>query len=308
MKLIRALRRVAAARGVTGVTAGGVPAALGGGVPALVVGGVGVVRAAAAPASLVRRRVAVHAERVEHGFIIGTLPRLGAPSSGGRAGRREGVRGPRLAGVAGVRGQRNERRVGGDDGRRAAAARRVDLPERPVLVLGDGPELPGGDVLLHLVRQGQKPVLGAHLANGLDQTGEVQHVAFLEEELRGHRAEEHVAALHGHQVQAVETSERRDGLVDDGGPGGDHGADGEGVLRAAPAARVAARPLAAREKERGEDEDVGEARERDGHAVHGEVEHADGPRVRVPLAHHALHDEVGGRADQGARAAEDGRE
>ena len=209
------------------------------------------VRAAAAPASLVRR-VVVHAERVEHGFIIGTrnLPRLGAPAVGGRAGRREGVRGPRLAGVAGVRGQRNERRVGGDDGRLTAAGY-VDLPEGPVLVLGDRPEFPGGDVLLHLVRQGQQPVLGAHLADGLDQTGEVQHVAFLEEELRGHRAEEHVAALHGHQVQAVETSERRDGLVDDGGPGGDHGADGEGILHAAhPAARVAARPLAAREEER----------------------------------------------------------
>ena len=132
-----------------------------------------------------------------------------------------------------MRGQRNERRVGGDDGRRAAAARRVDLPERPVLVLGDGPELPGGDVLLHLVRQGQQPVLGAHLADGLDQTGEVQHVAFLEEELRGHRAEEHVAALHGHQVQAVETSERRDGLVDDGGPG----------ATTAPTARESSAPL-----------------------------------------------------------------
>jgi hypothetical protein len=64
------------------------------------------------------------------------------------------------------------------------------------------------------VRQRQQPVLDAHLADGLHEPGEVQDVAFLEYELGGHRAQEHVAALHAHQVQAVEPAERGHRLVD----------------------------------------------------------------------------------------------
>ena len=152
----------------------------------------------------------------------------------------------------------------------------------------------------------------AHLADGTDQTGEVQHVALLEEKLGSHRAKEHVPALHGHEVQAVEAAEGRHGLVDDGRFRRHDGTHGEGILDevvfvVGAGRRVSAAPTA-REEKRRRDENVRHAAHRHGHAVQGEREQTHGLRVGVSLAHHALDDQVGGGADEGARAAGDGRE
>eukprot|EP00982_Pelagococcus_subviridis_P010913 31036-Pelagococcus_subviridis.AAC.9 len=148
--------------------------------------------------------------------------------------------------------------------------------------------------VLHLVRQRQQPKLHAH-------------------KLRRDRAQQHVSALHGHEVQPVQPSQRGDGLIDDRGPGGDHRADRERVeFRVVVAVAVAVaflpRSAPALEEERRGDENVRHAGHRDGNAVDAQREEAHRLFLRVPVAHHPLHDEVRGRAYQRARPAEDGRE